>query len=388
MKIRSSSRWLALSSILLSGSAFAATQSVNVQLFNPSTSDHFVVLEDGFRSEWPKTAKFYFGANYNFVQNPLIATSGGGTGTSFSIIDSIQSFDMFVGTKVANNFGVFAAVPIHYVSFSGVGLTGPLGTYSNDTSIGDIKLMGKIRLTNDTSNTSVALIPEVRISTGGTGVFVSDGSTYVSLRGSVERVFDSWTMIVNLGYVTAANSYYSFDPTYEPIDFRKRFIAGVGGYLPFNDTWGMNVELNTVNMIPFDKNNAPNDFYLGGRYGDSNGLAVTAGIDISRIGGAAGQDFRGIAGIRYTIFEADTQAPQPLSPTPAASPAATSSVTQTPPAATASPAPAKPVALTPPAVPAPAKTAPAKPAPTKPVTAPVSKVTAPAKPLPSPAKKK
>jgi hypothetical protein len=388
MKIRTSSRWLALSSILFAGSAFAATQSVNVQLFNPSTSDHFVILEDGFRSEWPKTAKFYFGANYNFVQNPLIATSGTGTGTSFSIIDSIQSFDMFVGTKVANNFGFFAAVPIHYVSFSGVGLTGPLGTYSNDTSIGDIKLMGKIRLTNDASNTSVALIPEVRISTGGTGVFVSDGSTYVSLRGSVERVFESWTMVVNLGYVTAANSYYSFDPTYEPIDFRKRFIAGIGGYLPFNDTWGMNVELNTVNMIPFDKNNSPNDFYLGGRYGSNDGLSVTAGIDISRIGGTAGQDFRGIAGIRYTLFEEDSQAPQPLSPmsvTPAASPA----VPQATAVPAASPAPAKPVALTPPPVEKKVQAKPqTPPAPAKPVTAPTSKASAPAKASPTPAKKK
>jgi len=370
MKIRASAWWLVIPSILFAGPALAVVRSVNVQLYNPSTSDHFVLLEDGFRSEWPKTAKFYFGSNYNFVQNPLVAASSAGMG-SYALVDSLQTFDFFVGAKMGNNFGIFASLPVHYVSFSGANLS---GNYSNETSMGDLKLMSKIRLTDDGSNTAVALIPEVRISTGGTEAFVSDGSTYLSLRGTVERVFESWTMVVNLGYVTAANSYYAYDPAYEPIDFRRRFIAGVGGYLPFNDNWGMNAELNSVNMLPFDKNNAPNDFYLGGRYTNGDGLSVTTGIDLPRIGGTLGQDIRMIAGIRYTILEEESRAPQPLSPERPAAAAPNPPAPQAPAAPQAS-TPPKTVPMTPPAV------APSK-APAKPVAKPS------AQPSPTPAKKK
>ncbi|NDG84061.1 MAG: hypothetical protein EBX52_03365 [Proteobacteria bacterium] len=385
MKSRSFAWWLVASSILFAGPAFAATRSVNVQLYNPSTSDHFVILEDGFRSEWPKTAKFYFGSNYNFVQNPLVAASSAGVG-SYALVESLQTFDFFVGAKMGNNFGIFAALPVHYVSFSGGNLS---GNYSNETSMGDLKLMSKIRLTDDGSNTAVALIPEVRISTGGTEAFVSDGSTYLSLRGTVERVFESWTMVVNLGYVTAANSYYAYDPTFEPIDFRRRFIAGVGGYLPFNDNWGMSAELNTINMVPFDKNNSPNDFYLGGRYTNGDGLSVTTGIDLSRIGGTLGQDIRMIAGIRYTLMDEESRAPQPLSAEkPAEKPTEKPAEKSAEKPAAPAPGASKTVQMTPPAVEK--KAADKKAAEKKPVTAPAQ---APAQgqkasPSPTPAKKK
>ncbi len=356
-------RRIALVSLLFPGIAFAGIKSINVQTFNPSTSDRFVLLEDGFRSEWPKKALYYFGATYNFVSNPLVAGTEGQTATA-PILDSLQTLDLFAGAKLANNFALYLGVPIHYVSFSGNPLEGPLGDYSNETSIGDIKLMGKIRLTNDGSHTAVALIPEVRFATGGSGAFVSDGTPYLGLRGTLERTFEAWTMVINLGYVSAPNSIYDFSANYAPIDFRRRFIAGIGGYLPFNDSWGMSAEINSINMVPLSNNTAPNDFYLGLRHGSSNGLSATAGLDISRIGGPLGQDLRIIAGIRYTLFGQEEIAPVPLPPSPRLIEPKPEPTPVKSPAPVKAPPPAK--------APAPVK-APAKPKP----------VATPAKPLPN-----
>jgi hypothetical protein len=110
------------------------------------------------------------------------------------------------------------------------------------------------------------------------------------------------------------NSFYINPPEFPvAVDYRKRLIAGVGGFLPFNQDWGMNFELQSISMIPFSPSISPNDAYLGFRYGSPDGLAITAGAAVGHIGGPQGQDFRAIAGIRYTLFEKQELAPKPLS---------------------------------------------------------------------------
>jgi hypothetical protein len=88
-----------LSALLVLNFAFVfvptaqAVNSLNTQTFNPSVSDHFVFLEDGFNTDWPKTAKYYFGANWNYLDNALTLsnpTTGGNVG---AIISSINTFD-------------------------------------------------------------------------------------------------------------------------------------------------------------------------------------------------------------------------------------------------------------------------------------------------------
>jgi hypothetical protein len=305
------SSWLGV--LLFSGNAHAVVNSINAQTYNPSTSDRFVILEDGFRSEWPKTARFYFGMNYNFVSEPFVALNNAGTAKLGNIIDNIQTVDTFLGIKLSNNFAVFVAAPIHFVTFPVVPLSSEYQTGSV-TTFGDLKFMGKIRLTDDASNTSIALIPEIHLATGDTYNFVSDASTYIALRAALERQFADWTLVVNLGYASAMNSFYINPPEFPvAVDYRKRLIAGVGGFLPFNQDWGMNFELQSISMIPFSPSISPNDAYLGFRYGSPDGLAITAGAAVGHIGGPQGQDFRAIAGIRYTLFEKQELAPKPLS---------------------------------------------------------------------------
>lgn len=334
MKNLNQSLLLALTLIIYSPIAFAVN-SINVQTFNPSTSDHFVLIEDGFRSEWPKTAKFYFGFNYNFVTEPLIVLDSTQSTKLYDIIDNIQTYDFFAGFKVANNFGLFFGGPIHFVNYSATSpATFPHGSVSG---LGDLKLLAKIRLTDDASNTSVALIPEFHLPTGSTENFVSDASTYVGLRMAVERQFESWSLAGNIGFAAAQNAIYQDSTFLSGIDYRKRLLVGIGGFLPFNDTVGMNVEFQNINMIPFDKALNPNDAYAGIRYVATEGLILTGGAALGKIGGPGGDDYRLIAGLRYTFLEDSKRDPQPISsplPTPSPSPAA--------PVAAISPTPAPP----------------------------------------------
>ena len=49
---------MGLLGLISAAAANAQVNSINIQTYNPSTSDHFVILEDGFRSEGPKAAKY------------------------------------------------------------------------------------------------------------------------------------------------------------------------------------------------------------------------------------------------------------------------------------------------------------------------------------------
>jgi outer membrane protein OmpA-like peptidoglycan-associated protein len=326
---------LALATPLL-WSAFAtnafAINSIDVQTFNPSTSDHFVFLEDGYKSEWPKNASLYFGANYNYFDEPLIALDSTQTFKQYTIIQNIQTFDLFFGFKVSHNFALFLGAPIHFINYSNTSPSNfPKGSA---TGFGDLKIEGKIRVTDDASPTSVAFIPEFHLPTGSTQNFVSDASTYVGLRMAIERQFDSFTLLGNIGFAAAANSIYQDQTFVSGIDYRKRLIIGIGGFLPFTDAWGMNLEFNNISMIPFDKTLNPNDAYIGLRYAANDGLVFTAGGAIGKIGGPSGSDYRIVTGIRYTVFNDAKQAPRPIA-LPAATPF---------PVAAATPAPA-PVAV-------------------------------------------
>lgn len=293
--------------------ARAAIESINVQTYNPSTSDRFVILEDGFRSEWPRKNLFYFGMNYNFFNDPLPVLDANQTALVGHLIDSIQTIDLFAGIKLSNNFGLFIGAPVHFARFPATFNNGPAAITGDHTTMGDFKIMGKLRLTDDASNTHIAFIPEVRLSTGATQYLLSDASPYLGFRMSLERQFENWIFVANLGYVSAANSVYS--PTqFSTINFRNRLITGVGGYLPFNDEFGMSVEINSINMIPFDSSNNPMDAYAGLRYSPFEGMAITAGGSIGRIGGQLSSTYRMIAGVRYTLGEDAPQAPVPLTP--------------------------------------------------------------------------
>jgi outer membrane protein OmpA-like peptidoglycan-associated protein len=302
-------------SLVLFGAFFSntshAVDSINVQTFNPSTSTHFVLLEDAYRSEWPKNSKLYLGANYNYVSEPFVALDATTGARAYSVIDSIQTFDFMIGFKASSRFGLFFGLPIHFIKYPDVA---SLSIVNHSASaLGDMKILGKIRLTDDDASAHITLVPELHLPTGNTENFVSDASTLLSIRAVLERQFEKFTLNVNLGFSAASNSFYKPSIASALIDFRKRFNFGVGGFMPFTDKWGMSLEFNSLNMIPFDKNINPNELYAGLRHNLSESAILTLGASIGKIGGSSGQNFRFIAGIRFNLQDDANTTVHPVS---------------------------------------------------------------------------
>jgi len=310
-----------LSVILISTSmltqAHAAVTSIDVQTFNPSTSDRFVLIEDAYRSDWPRNSKVYFGVNYNYVSEPFVAVDSTTQARSFSVVNSIQTFDLMVGFKASSRFGLFFGLPIHNVALVDAPLISQQA--ANSTVMGDMKILGKIRLSGDDALATFTLIPEIHLPTGNTQYFVSDASTYLAMRFAIERQFQNFTLLGNIGFAAASNSIYS--SIFSTIDFRKRLLFSLGGFMPFNDRWGVSLEFSSVNMIPFDTNINPNELYAGVRYAMSQDWIGTLGASLGKIGGSAGQNYRIVAGLRFNIDDDSTTAPIP--PTPLVMPLAT-----------------------------------------------------------------
>ena len=311
-----------LAGAFLNHSAFAQSttqvSSINMQTFNPSTSNHFVLLEDAFRSESPKKPKTYFGLNYNYVSEPFVSVVSGGTNDGQkdrTLIQYIQTADLMVGFKLSSRFGLFFGLPIHSVNYPvGSRLLTNQNVAVTNTTIGDIKLLGKIRMTDDDATANFALLPEIHLPTGNTQNFVSDASAYLGIRGVLEREFKKFTLNLNVGFAAASNAVYNPGAGLQVIDYSKRFIFGLGGYTQFNENWGMSVEFDSQSPIPFNRNVFPNELYTGIRYAWSDSSVFTLGGSLGKLGGTVGQSIRVIAGLRFNLYDEDESEQEPVIP--------------------------------------------------------------------------
>jgi len=302
------------------GSAFAAAtsfaDSINIQTFNPPVGDEFVFVEDAFRPTWPKTASMYFGANYNFLNDPLVSTDANVLNRVSTLVQSIQTLDLSFGMKVADRLALFIGAPvINVLEYPGSGF---------NSAIGDLKFLAKIRLTSENSPVSVAFIPEVHVPTGSADQLTSDSSLYLSGKFAVEHDFGIFDLALNLGFISAPNS------TYENIDFTKRIFIGLGTLIPLNDRFGFNVEFVDQAMLPETPFLNPNELYAGVRYQISQNMSATGGASIGALTGPTGQDWRVVLGFRYVWYQDVLPAAAAPAPTPAPTPAATPAPTPVP----------------------------------------------------------
>ena len=296
---------------------------INAQTLNPSVSDHYVLTEDGYNTPWPANSRFYIGANYNYVSDPLVAISQAANVRSYTIINSIQTFDLMAGFKVNSALGLFVGLPIHQIDFqNNPGTAYPSGSF---TKTGDLKLMAKIRISPDESPTAIALIPELHIGTGNDGYFVSDTSSYWALRLAIEQtVSKHFQLAGNIGYAYSPNATYSDPTTLTFIDNRNRIPISIGSFYKFNETWGANLEYSNTLSLPVDQQQNPNDLYLGARCAAAENLILSFGGAIGKVIGPSGQNYRIIAGIRFAPFD------QKPTPTPTPTPVPVLMATPTP----------------------------------------------------------
>ncbi|MEK7692342.1 MAG: hypothetical protein AAB425_15110 [Bdellovibrionota bacterium] len=285
----------------LLGTAHAG-QSVNVQSFSPSTSDYFVLTEDGLAPQRRKGV-FTFGLNHNFVNDPLVATDPDFTEQTETIVDGIHTLDTTVGIRADSLVGVYLKIPLHLVRLAGA---------SNRFAFGDAEILSKWRFTPDESKIRFSLLPGLTLPTGRQEFYVSNASLGAGIAGALEWDLGQAVIAANLGFKHAGSA------VYENIDFRNRVTSGFGVFVPIGQRWGANAEFVSQIPIPYQNNLKPSEFYVGALYRPNDTVALTGGASIGKIGGPTGQDYRIILGLRTMIPEA-TVAPV-IAQAPAAKP--------------------------------------------------------------------
>ena len=299
----------------------AHANGINAQTLNPSVSDHYVLTEDALYSDWPKYHPWYIGVNYNYVNQPLTAISQATNSNAFNIINSIQTFDMMVAWKVNPRLGLYISLPINIVDFTG-GVAGfPSGS---QTAVGDLKLEAKIALSDEGDQIHWALAPEIHLPTGSTADFVSDSSVYGALKLVAETWLAKYLEIAgNIGYGYSPDATISTENNLQGFDDRNRLLLGIGSLIKFNDQWGANVEFSAQELFPTSQSQNPNDLYAGLRFLPAECLILTAGGAVGKLGQNGGENYRLLAGLRYSPGSKPEPTPKPTpypTPLPVATP--------------------------------------------------------------------
>lgn len=152
---------------------------------------------------------------------------------------------------------------------------------------------GKVTLSNLQSNPALNGIEVSPISDLGTGF---------GLKLAWEYVFDKFQVAVNLGYRKNDSAIEKDTLGITQVDYRESFLTGIGIYVPFSRSWGVNVEyLRRAASELFNNDQAQNELFMGVGAGITKRLNFFAGVGVGNLlEDDDGNDYRVAAGIKYT----------------------------------------------------------------------------------------
>ncbi|HTL11782.1 MAG TPA: hypothetical protein VL588_04805 [Bdellovibrionota bacterium] len=275
-----------ISAILAAGLAFSA-HAVNLQTVTGVTNGTYQLIEDGrgrfepMSQDWDGGDRFFFNGQYNFVDDPLVRFNADHTQRLGTVVDGIHTLNL--------TGGVFFRPGLSF------GLTLPLnieqpGGAEGRFDLGDMRLQGKFRLTSADSDTHFSIMPELSMPTGSQGDYLSSGTFGTGLLMSLERDFGRMSVALNWGLR------YNPGNRLQNVDYRQMMPIGIGAFYRLSDRWGVNAEAGGEIALPLRQYNNPGDFYLGGRYQFSPGVALSTGAAFRELGTGNDGHFRWILG--------------------------------------------------------------------------------------------
>ncbi len=276
-----------------------AQAGVNVQSLSPAANTTYVMTEDAMMDAFPwdpSTRQFIFGASYNWVNDPLVEMNAARTVRTGTLVESINTLDLLGGVYLSKRASINLNLPVHLTHLSG---------RDYEAAMGDIRLFGKFRLTEDDAAVAFSLIPEIRLPTGSSDQFLSDGSVSPGITLAAERDFDTFRVSANIGYR------YSSEASFRDLNYSQRVPVGIGAYVPLSDRWGANAEITGALTLPRNSYQNPGEFYAGARYLINRDLVLTGGASIGALSSERSNDFRAVLGLRYSPI------PDPAAPMPA-----------------------------------------------------------------------
>ena len=123
------------------------------------------------------------------------------------------------------------------------------------------------------------------------------GATFIS-----EYIFNWAQIVFNFGYKKSDNALIADNTGFEVIDFRNQLITGLGGYIPINNSWGVNLEWSRRWTSPFLKSRqAQNELFIGSAIGITKNIHSYAGVGFGNlVTNNDGNDIRFSLGLKLT----------------------------------------------------------------------------------------
>ncbi len=269
-----------------------SAQAVNIQTFTFTQTPNYAITEDALdpNSITNNNYKYLFTAAYHYVRNPLVILNSTGKRTGV-VIDYYNSINLGFGYR------------LNARSVIGLETFVSEAAYANkkSTALGDSSLTYKYRLTGKDSPFAVALIPKLFLPTGKEDLFLSDKSVGYGALVAIEKNLQYLQLAINLGYLTSP------DARFANMDYREKVVTGIGAYIPVTDTWGGDIEYQRQNTMPWGKGPTPNEFFTGIRVQAKDSQIYYGGIGWGDMSDAYGNDFRLVAGLKWTprFYEED-----------------------------------------------------------------------------------
>lgn len=262
-----------------------SAQAVNIQTFTFTQTPNYAIIEDAIdpNSITNNNYKYLFTAAYHYVRNPLVILNSSGKRTGI-VIDYYNSINVGFGYR------------LNARSVIGLETFVSEATYDNQksTGLGDSSLTYKYRLTNKDSPVAVALIPKLFLPTGKEDLFLSDKSFGYGGIIAIEKNLQYLQLAVNLGYLASP------DARFANMDYREKIVTGIGAYIPVTDNWGGDIEFSRHNTMPWGKGPTPNEFFTGIRVQAKDSQIYYGGIGWGDMSDAYGNDYRLVAGVKWT----------------------------------------------------------------------------------------
>jgi outer membrane protein OmpA-like peptidoglycan-associated protein len=258
----------------------ASVHAVDVQTHTSPANTVYMLNETGGLSS---RGPLFFALDYNVLNDPLVELTPDRNTRINTLVDSIMTWDLTAGAKLGQSLSLNATLPLNLIHQ----LNQP-----RSFALGDTRVFAKVPLLGRDSAFQLSLVPELRIPTGDTSSFLSDGSVGYGALLAAEQSFRYFSLVGNLGYR------YSTDAVFRDLDYRQKIPFGVGVGIPLGAKWSVNGEFAGARILPFNSNQNPSELYAGARYQVNSSVVLHAGGSLGTTSTVPSADYRILAGLK------------------------------------------------------------------------------------------
>ena len=297
-----------ISALLLTQFFSIDSFALNSQQYSRSSSVVFETIEDARveKSHAYSSYSWLFNLGLSYVDTPLTVKNSSNSDQLDSVVSNMLS--MHLGASWYLKDYLQFGVQTYFSQFEA-------NSVGSQSGLGDFDLRLKLRLFHN-ERSGFSIMPQVIIPTSqgkinlmdssgfdfGEDAVLSDQGLGYGLNLIYEKVFDSFQLAFNIGYLVNPKAEFIDLRGVTQIDFTKRLKAGFGAFVPISKKWGVNIEyLKNWSAPLFNDDINPNEIFLGSSFGLKKGLTGFGGVSLGNlVDSDDGNDYRFSFGVKYS----------------------------------------------------------------------------------------